>query len=284
MSKLIHLRHRIKAIETIKKITHAMRLIAMSTYSQLKTSQDPLAAYTDNIQKTFNELLEGNPNWQSPILYPDKKKSTKALLIIIGSQKGLCGSFNTNLFKLCSEHILKTSYRPTTLEIIAVGQKAIEFVNQIGPFEIKHSYESYNASRLETISNELVHAIMSAQTPYQSVLIASNHFKSFFVQKPKISQLIPVASQSEKNTLSSDLTWQESPEQLLNALLSQYLYSHLYFNLFQSLYAEHAARFVSMDGATRNAESILEATKLEYNKLRQAKITKELTELTGSFS
>lgn len=261
-----------------------MRLIAMSTYSQLKSSQSSLSAYTDSIQTTFKQLRFANPDWHSSILTPDPKKNEKTLLIIIGSQKGLCGSFNTSLFKLCNNYILENSYRPSSLEIIAVGQKAIEFTNQLGPYELKHSYSSYTINRIENISDELVHTIINRKTPYQSVLVASNHFKSFFAQKPKISALIPFTSNDNQTNSWNDLIWEESPEALLNSLLSQYLNSHIYYYLFQSLYAEHAARFVSMDGATRNAESLLEATKLEYNKLRQAKITKELTELSGSYT
>jgi F-type H+-transporting ATPase subunit gamma len=282
MAKLIQLRQRIKAIETIKKITHAMRLIAMSTHSHLKSLQDPLTTYTHTLDTIFAKLSAITPNWHHPIIHPEK--ASKTLLIIIGSQKGLCGSFNTNLFKLITYHLQKNSY--PSLEIIAIGQKAIDFThNHLAAYPLKHSYKKLNASRIESIAHEIAHMLIYAPMPYQAVIIASNTFKSFFVQKPHISTLIPFEFQHTTiNELSNDYIWDQPPADVLNISVPQYLDSKIYFYLFQSLLAEHAARFISMDSATRNANSLLEATKLEYNKLRQAKITKELTELVGSFS
>jgi F-type H+-transporting ATPase subunit gamma len=104
------------------------------------------------------------------------------------------------------------------------------------------------------------------------------------MQFPKSTQIIP-----EQNSLptereqESDLIWDQSAEKSLNDLAFSYITARIQLLLFDSLLSEHAARFVSMDGSTRNANGILESTKLEYNKLRQAKITKELTELTGSY-
>ncbi len=285
MAKLIQLRQRIKAIETIKKITHAMRLISMSTHSHLKSLQDPLTAYTHALNRIFGELLVASPRWYNPIIHANEHTNNKTLLIIIGSQKGLCGSFNTYLFKAISNHLDKVKYPSHELDIIAVGQKAIDFVRNVGTYPLKYSYDKSNAHRIESISQEIAHMLVYAPAPYRSVLIASNLFKSFFTQKPHITQLIPFEQRDIKESeLHDDYIWDQSSNELLDALIPQYLTSQIHYFLFQSLLAEHAARFISMDTATRNANSLLEATRLEYNKLRQAKITKELTELVGSFS
>ncbi len=259
-----------------------MRLISMSTHSHLKSLQDPLNKYIHTLDSLFAELLSITHNWQNSIIHPKAIKDSKTLLIIIGSQKGLCGSFNTHLFKLVSNYLDKLNYSSDQLEIIAVGQKAVYFARTLERFELKHTYEKCNAHRMEPIAQEITHTLIHAQPLYQSVLIASNLFKSFFAHTPRITTLIPFkAYDSSKNKDHDELIWEQSPHDILDALIPQYLAGQIHYLLFQSLFAEHAARFVSMDSATRNANSLLETTKLEYNKLRQAKITQELTELAA---
>lgn len=285
MSKLIQLRQRIKAIETIKKIAHAMRLISMSTHSHLKNQQPPLDAYMHELERLFAQLASNAPNWQNAVLHPDAQTSTKQLLVIVGSQKGLCGSFNTHLFGLIQRFMDKNNIKPSELDIIPVGQKAVDFTKGLKGHTIQQSYDKIAIAKIENISHEIAHLIMHASPSYSQVHIASNLFKSFFAQKPQIKLLIPANQEStgEKKE-NSDLLWDQPATEILDSFLPQYLSGQIYNLLFQSLFAEHAARFISMDGATRNADSLLEATKLEYNKLRQAKITKELTELSSSYA
>ncbi len=179
----------------------------------------------------------------------------------------------------------QSKYPSHELDIIAVGQKSIDFIRNSGTYPLKHSYIKASAHHITSIAHEIAHIIIHAASPYRSVLIATNLFKSFFTQKPHITQLIPFAPHNiASSDAQSEYIWEQSSRELLDALIPQYLMSQIHYFLFQSLLAEHAARFISMDTATRNANSLLETTKLEYNKLRQAKITKELTELVGSFS
>jgi F-type H+-transporting ATPase subunit gamma len=282
MSKLIQLRQRIKAIETIKKITHAMRLIAMSAHSQLKNSQPTITSYTHELESIFNQLRMHAPEWSHSVLQPNTKTSHKIALVLVGSQKGLCGSFNNNLFKMAHKTIARLEGQE--IDIIPVGQKAIDFAEQLSVGQIKHSYKKFSIRLISDIADEIAHSIFHASPTYKSVLIVSNRFKNFFMQFPKSTQIIP-----EQNSLptereqESDLIWDQSAEKSLNDLAFSYITARIQLLLFDSLLSEHAARFVSMDGSTRNANGILESTKLEYNKLRQAKITKELTELTGSY-
>jgi F-type H+-transporting ATPase subunit gamma len=281
MSKLIQLRQRLRAIETIKKITHAMRLIAMSSHSELKQSQPIITSYTHTLESIFQQLRVHTPHWHHPILHPDQAKSKKIALIIVGSQKGLCGSFNNHLFKLVTRKL--TELEGQEIDVIPVGQKVIDFVENLSIGQVKHSYKKFSIQRISKIANEITHSIFNMSPPYKSVFIISNRFKSFFVQYPKSIELIPVPENTiPEAPVEDDLIWEQKPQESLNDLAFSYIASQIQLLLFDSLLSEHAARFVSMDSATRNANDILEATKLEYNKLRQAKITKELTELTGS--
>lgn len=283
MALLIQIKQRIKAIETIKKITHAMRLIAMSHHSQLKGKEETLKSYADGIRSLFYTIKVQAPDWHSSVLYPAVSTHPKTLIIVVGSQKGLCGNFNSQVFKLLGNFIQQ--HTAHQMSVIAIGKKAVDFVKD---YQISHAinvvelYENFSVTSLTTIAQAITSHIFGG-VEYHQVLIISNKQKTFFVQKAHIIPLIPFAQQEQHDVAATQsYIWEQSPADVLEVLAHQYVQATLEMMLFQSLLAEQAARFLSMDASTRNAQTLLETTELYYNKLRQAKITKELTELTGS--
>lgn len=284
MSQLVQMRQRIKAIETIKKITYAMRLISMSAHSRLKRKQDTIIRYIDTIEQLFGKIYTTHATWRSPILNPTTTHN-KQLIILVGSQKGLCGNFNSNLSYFFEAHY--NQYTTQSSDIIIIGKKVIDSTKKFNHTNVIATYETFNMHNLFTIAQAIADTIVHASPVYTEVILFSNQLKGFFAQKPHISTLVPFApSERAKNTMpiaTDDFIWEHEPKELLDHIANQYLEAQIQYLLFQSLYAEQAARFVSMDNATRNAENLLESTTLTYNKLRQAKITKELTELTSSF-
>jgi len=284
MAELIQIRQRIKAIETIKKITHAMRLISMSTHSRLKHKEEPLAHYHDTVERLFYKIKNAFPGWHNPIIRPRKSRKHKDLIILIGSQKGLCGTFNSLLFK--SFESILSHYNREHVVLIAVGKRAGDHLRAKQFAPIIATYDKFTTSTFKTILKELTATIMKAEPTFHSVTIVSNVLKTFFFQKPKASSIIPLnkdAHEDKPYELPEDYVWEQPPYELLDELVHLFIESTLHYLLFQSLLSEQAARFLSMDNATRNAEGLLEETELKYNKLRQAKITKELTELSSSF-
>lgn len=286
MSLLIQLRYRIKAIDTIKKITHAMRLISMSARSRLKTKEEPLRHYIQTSGNLLAHLQANAPSWKNAVLHPSSAAGQKILIILIGSQRGLCGNFNTVLFHYL-EKILAEQFRDNTTKIdfIPVGKKAVNYAEDNVHFHIVQKYMELNARTISEIAHALTEYLFTQPEPFTQVLVISNHLKTFFVQKPQKTQLIPfIASENPKKSFdtSDQYQWEQSPQQILDQLARSTIESELHYLLFESLLAEHAARFISMDNATRNAQTLLEETQLQYNKLRQAKITKELTELVSN--
>lgn len=282
MSELIQMRQRIKAIETIKKITHAMRLISMSAHSRLKMKHDTINLYKKSLSALFYKVSLSAPQWHNTVAQPPAKSPAALLVILIGSQKGLCGNFNTALFSRF-QHIINehTNY---SINIIAIGKKATDYCeNNYGPLVIQ-THNQFSARSLFTTTQSIVHTIMHHYPAYTKVIIVHNVLHNFFHQKPYVTPLIPFDRNTGiENQAIEEYTWEQDPEDILNCLLDQYLHIQIQYALFQSLLAEHAARFISMDNATRNAEQLLDHSKLMYNKLRQTKITKELTELSSSF-
>jgi F-type H+-transporting ATPase subunit gamma len=283
MAHLIHMRQRIKAIETIKKITHAMRLISMSNHARFKNKDASLKTYTQALNKLFHIVKKHAPSWHNEIVYPHGNHK-KTLIVLVGSQKGLCGTFNSALFKMFQAYM--TKHPVHNPHYIAVGKRAVDFITSYTaahPGTLVALYPEFSGTTLSTLIAKIAHEIIESNRGYTHVLIASNKPKTFFVQKAEITLLIPFATHAEQAADNNhEYDWQQSPETLLDTLVHQCITASLQTLLFQSLLAEHAARFLSMDTSTRNAETLLEETELLYNKLRQAKITKELTELTGT--
>jgi len=284
MSHLIQLRQRIKTIETTQKVTHAMRLISMSTHSQLKNKEVSLRAYQKAVSHLFGHLqalTSTTPQTTSETIEP---LEAKRLIILVGSQKGFCGTFNSDLFSFFEKHLENESWQNS--DLIAVGKNAVDFISaHPQKLSLLKRFPVLNTTTHLSIVRAIADTIDTK--PYTSVIIVSNVLKGFFVQRPHITTLMPIDYETILNSTTQreqadDFIWEESLPSLHTAALKQYIEVQLNFQIFQSLLAEHAARFISMDNATRNAKNLLEKAQLDYNKLRQTKITRELTELAGS--
>jgi len=276
----MQMRRRIKTIETIKKVTNAMRLIAMSGHSKLKGKEITIHGYTQAIEQLFYQIKALTPPEFDPLMRPGTILNPTPLVILVGSQKGLCGAFNEALFKL-----FETSFPSATpIDLIALGTKAIAFAAHTS-LPMIESFEKFSRANLNETVWRLTKIINNSERPYRTVLIAGNVLKTFFNQKPTIAQILPLDPYKKvdfRSDMFDDYIWEQPATQLARDLAQLYIEAQLNQALFQSLLAEQAARFISMDNATRNAEGLLDLSKLQYNKLRQAKITREITELVSS--
>ncbi|KKP35820.1 MAG: ATP synthase gamma chain [candidate division TM6 bacterium GW2011_GWF2_32_72] len=282
MAQLIQMRQRIKAVQTIKKVTHAMRLISMSSHAKLRNKRTFIEKYKEELTLLLSKIKTETPDWQNKILFPNNA-TDRNLAIFVGSQKGLCGNFNLSAFAFFAKEIHNNPTK--NLEIISIGKNAFNLIQHEHGKLIK-SYNQFTANNLENIANEIANLIWNQEISYNSVTVYSNTPITFFAQKPISNKLIPFDSQEwgvEKTQQQEDYIWMETKEDLLNDLGFKCLKINLQLLFFKSLLAEQAARFISMDGATRNANKLLDTMQLQYNKLRQTKITKELAELTGGF-
>lgn len=259
-----------------------MRLISMSARSRLKSKEDALAEYMATSQQFFSRIQKSATDWKSPLTVTADQQNP--LVILIGSQRGLCGNFNTVLFHFFEKSIAKPLDQQGKIPVIVVGKKALNYVEENPLFSMVAQFPDLHAKTIGTIAHQILHIITTHQPQFSPVTVFSNRLKTFFVQKPQEQVLIPFSSaQTDKQPTSNiEYYWEQNPKELLDQLAYQTIEAQLYYLIFESLLAEHAARFISMDNATRNAQSLLEENQLQYNKLRQAKITKELTELVSS--
>ncbi len=273
MAQLITMRQRIKAVETIKKITHAMRLISMSTHSRLRHKKVHLETYKNAFQALWSRVKHLMPS--TP---PQADCSQPDLIILVASQKGLCGTFNSMLFRYFEhEQPLDNQH------IIAIGGHAINYFNEHNKVMLA-SYNNFSASQFVTIAQSVTDLILQSPIEYKQIVAYSNYQKNFFVQRPKKTCISHVIEEQPTGTQEPvDYLLEQSPEELSKTIHQLMLTVTLEELLFDSLLAEQAARFLSMDSSTRNADNLLIEMKLEYNKTRQAGITRELTELATNF-
>lgn len=261
MSHFIALKQRIKIIETIKKTTGAMRLISMSTHSRLNHQRIILDEYTQEIDRILHDLREKAVQTQSIRMPCEVRTELEPVIILVGSQKGLCGTFNENVF-----HLLTKQKLPATCPLITAGKRASDALKQAGLIPIT-TFDELKSANFATTASALTTFLLKLNRT--NVVIFSNYSRSFFAQKAKMTNLeLP-----QLDTITSPFLQTVEVLHIKTALM------HI---LYESLLAEQAARFLSMDTATRNAEEVLEQTRLEYNKARQTHITMELTELSSS--
>jgi len=278
MSQLIQMRQRIDAIATIKKITHATRLIAMSAHTRLANREPIMTHYKDEVQRLFGRLIDEETLFTLPLVQCTPT-APQALVILVGSQKGFCGMFNGMLFRFL-EHRFPTTGRANVF--IAVGKKAQDYL-AAQSVQVLESFNNLSSSTLGTITDVLTTTIIKQASLYNKVVIVSNYPRSFFSQKPQQTILLPLQIPAEQSVDLDTYSWAESKTDLVQILSQLYVRASIESLLLSSLAAEQAARFHSMDNATRNAQDLLENLDRDYNKLRQTKITKELIELSGIF-
>jgi F-type H+-transporting ATPase subunit gamma len=292
VSHLVQLREQIKAVQTTKKITHAVRLVSMSMYSKLEKFTTPHKTYFESIANFFTALLERKTGWDHPVFNSDDVLDARPLFIIIATSKGLCGSLNSNLFRFLEQSIFPQPHQKA--EFIVLGLRGIRYIKERSWGEVVYAYPELNSNNYTTIAEDIVNRIVNSNNNYSSVTFFGSRLQSFFQQQPKKMCLLPLRHDDlglfepdsavvvDQEKLDEDTILEQKIEDLLEYTAASYTYAYVSNVLFQAILAEHAARFLAMDSSTTNAEKYLEKLTLQYNKIRQAVITKEVAELSSN--
>lgn len=272
MSHLISLRQRISVVETIRKTTNAMRLIAMSAHTRLRQAKSQRELYARELEKIMALTAQFAPS------HTHSDANFRRLLIVLGSQKGLCGTFNNTLW-LSALREYHDQWQNT--DLVLVGKQLIELVAQdpgSSPKPIA-TFPGFSLADVEKTTHEL-HKLIRTQG-YNAAVIYSMLPKTFFMQRPATTDILSIPTPPHSAKIN-DLPLFETPAQEIFEQAQQArIRALIESRCIESLLAEQAARFLSMDGATRNAETLIASMRLDYNKLRQATITRELTDLGG---
>ncbi len=274
------IRRRIRSVISIQQITRAMEMIAVS---RLKRAEDRLRSarpYAEKIQELMESLAPSLPCVDHPLLV---KREVKHIgLVLITSDKGLCGGYNTNVIAQAGRFIDQCAGKEVRL--ILIGRKGYDFFRR-KDYPIDHTLlqisKEISLQEVKEISGVIVKGFQEAR--YDEVDLIYTRFQSAVSTHPRVIKLLPLESSEvlKKGVeIGGEPIFEPTAEEIMAGLLPKYLEAQIYKGMVESVASEQGARMVSMKSATENAEEMISTLTLSYNKARQASITKELLEVT----
>lgn len=290
MATLREIRRRIIGIKSTQQITKAMKMVAAAKLRKSQEAMFNIRPYSNKMNELLQHLSGKIDTSVNPLL--SERETKKVSVIVVSSDRGLCGSFNSNLFRHVVEFIkndLREYYESDALEIICIGRKAFDFFSK-REFNIISKYVGLFNNLNYSISHEIVNKITTAYLGKSTdkVFVIYNEFRSIINQQIRIIQLLPIPKENElKKAKESkfinliDYIYEPQREPILNRLLPKHLDIQMWRVLLESNASEQAARMTAMDNATENAKELIRILSISYNRARQASITKELLEIVA---
>ena len=286
MPNLKDLKTRISSVKSTRKITSAMKMVAASKLRRAQELAESSRVYAESLSLILSSLSGGSKdNSDLPEVLVGRASPKVALLIINSSDRGLCGGFNSTLFRSAVAWIKDKKSKNIEVKLMPIGKKASAFYKR-SDLEIIENFEDINSNDRqlevsENVKNKISELFESQAIDEVSILY--NKFVSAIAQEPTFKSLIPLEqSESEedsKETANSSFEFEPDKNELLEYLIPRNFMTQVYGCILESSAAEHAARMTSMDNATRNAGDMIDSLTMTYNRTRQAVITKELIEI-----
>ncbi|NLT50211.1 MAG: ATP synthase F1 subunit gamma [Ignavibacteria bacterium] len=286
MATLRDIKRRIVGVKNTQQITKAMKMVAAA---KLRRAQDNIVSarpYSRMIRKILNNLLAVSKIAENPLT--EKRNAEKIAVIIITSDRGLCGSFNMNIIRE-AEDMIKQEYKAQietgNVVLYCFGKKGYEYFSK-RDFKIEGNYSGvFSELKFEVASkfvNSMIHKFSKKEI--DKAVIVYNKFKSVIQHDKTIEQLLPIEAADEtkiENNAEVDYIYEPDKISIINSLLPKYLNSIMWQALIESYAAELGARMTAMDMATENAKELIRTLNITYNKERQASITKEILEIVS---
>ena len=283
MASLKEVKSRILSVNSTQQITKAMKMVAAAKLRRAQDRVIQLRPYSDKLRTILNNLSSSSGS-NSKLL--QERKINKVLLIVVGSDKGLCGSFNSSVIKYTNQLIesdYKKHYENKKLTILPIGKKMFDhykkrnflILDKFWSILKKSSYDDVTG-----ISNFLMNEFILEN--YDKIDIIFNEFKNVAVQNTMTSTFLPVNEENDdEDKNDTNYIFEPNQKDILNKLIPKALTANLFKTILESNASEQGARMTAMSQATDNATELLKELKLSYNRSRQAAITKEILEIVG---
>ncbi len=283
MASLKEVKSRIVSVSSTQQITKAMKMVAAA---KLRKSQDritqirPYAQKLSLLLKNLSGAGGDGANWYNTI-----REEKKILIVVVSSDRGLCGSFNSNIFKATNNLIIEkysSQAAKGNLHVLPIGKKALEFFNKKNYPVVKEYatvFQNLTFAAATNASEFLMNSYKKGD--YDKIEIIYNEFKNVATQILQVEQFLPVLPSADKKGKEIDYIYQPSREEIVEGLIPKSLNTHLFKALLDSNAAFNGAQMTAMDKATENAGELLKELKLTYNRTRQAAITKEILEIVA---
>jgi F-type H+-transporting ATPase subunit gamma len=278
------IRGKIKSVENTKKITKAIEMVAASKMRKAQDRMRSARPYSDKIRNIAAHLSQANPEYTHPFLVR-QDTAKKVGIIVVTTDKGLCGGLNTNVLRLVTNKMRELDGQGIKTEAVAIGNKGLGFLNRIGAKVVSSAIQLGDTPHLEKLIGP-VKALLDAyqEGKLDAVYLFYTKFINTMKQEPVMDQLLPLASdrmEADKNSHSWDYLYEPDAQSVIDELLVRYVEALIYQAVAENMASEQSARMVAMKAATDNAGSVINELKLVYNKTRQAAITKELSEIVA---
>ena len=298
MPSLLDLRRRIRAVKSTQQITKAMKMISASKLRRAQERVVGARPFARQMQRVLNSVASRvDPSTHPLLAEREMGADSKAMLIVITADKGLCGGFNTNTIKAAMSFIASTS--PAGVELGLVGRKGRDFFRRRG-YEVRIEeigiFQKVRYADAQRIAQAAIEEFTSGRVG--KVFLVYNEFKSVMQQRIATEQLLPIPKADARDAGQPgapatdhapvpgdvDYIYEPAPERIFEDLLPKHIEIQVYRALLESAAAEHAARMTAMDAASKNSGEIIDTLTLYMNKVRQAAITREIIEVVSGAS
>jgi F-type H+-transporting ATPase subunit gamma len=286
MANLKEVRNRIASVSSTQQITKAMKMVSAAKLKRATNAIVQLRPYANKLKEMLSNLSATLEDGSSP--YLQEREPVRVLIVVVTSNRGLAGAFNTNAIKATNTLIAEkysNQFRAGNVSIVAIGKKGQEFYQKRNYNVIGNNNEVYtnlNFGTVAAITESIMEGFVNGK--YDRVELVYNHFRNAAVQILTTEQLLPVPKSEEKAANASpqgDYILEPSQKEIVEQLIPKNIKIQLYRAVLDSHASEHGARMTAMDKATDNAGELLRNLKLSYNQARQAAITTELTEIVS---
>jgi len=276
------IRTKIKSVSNTQKITKAMEMVAAS---KMRRAQDGMRAtrpYSEKMRTVIGHLAYAHSEYRHS--YLTERETKTAGIIVVSSDRGLCGGLNNNMFRLLVRRMKEWSDQGVALELCTIGQKAFQFFKRIRARVVAEKSHLGDKPRVaDVIGTVKVMLDKYNAGEIDRLILVYNEFVNTMTQRPTINQLLPVpkGEMTEELKRHWDYIYEPDAKHVLDQLMVRYIESLVYQGVVENLACEQAARMVAMKSASDNAGGLIKELQLAYNKARQAAITQELSEIVG---
>ncbi len=285
MPSLRDYRDRIASVKSTRKITSAMKMVAASKLKRAQEAAEAAQPYAIAMAGMIARVADGLKSGTGPELLVGNGQSQKYLLVVVSSDRGLCGGFNSNLVRQVKAEILRLMAEGKQVKVVCFGKKARDVLKRDFAGQILETFhgptgkERLGFNWAKKVSDVVLNLFEKRE--FDVCTLVYNHFVSVLAQKPTFQQLIPFVIAANENTDADAVPYSFEPDEeiLLAEILPKNISMQIFKALLDSAAGEQAARMTAMDNATRNAGDMIKNLSIKYNRARQAYITKELIEI-----
>jgi F-type H+-transporting ATPase subunit gamma len=280
------IRTKIKSVQNTRKITKAMEMVAASKMRKAQERMRNARPYAEKVRNIAAHMAQANPEYRHPFM--DVREVKRAGLIVVTTDKGLCGGMNTNVLRSVTNTLRELSAKGVDVQSTAVGSKGMQFLGRINAKVVSHVVHLGDTPHLEKLIGAIkVQLDAFAAGEIDVVYLAYTRFINTMKQEPMVEQLLPLTAdkfaqtEAEKQAYSWDYIYEPDAQTVVEELLVRYVEALVYQAVAENMASEQSARMVAMKAASDNAKSVIGELQLVYNKTRQAAITKELSEIVS---